>query len=37
MARTVTEIQNEILGSIAANENLAGLNSQSKVAIYHTA
>jgi len=34
MARTVTEIQNEIFGSIVANENLAGLNSQSKVAIY---
>ncbi|WP_281322151.1 nucleotidyltransferase [Flavobacterium aestivum] len=34
MARTVTEIQNEIFGSITANENLAGLTSQSKVAIY---
>lgn len=34
MARTITEIQNEIFTSITANENLAGLNSQSKVAIY---
>lgn len=34
MARTITEIQNEIFEGITANENLAGLNSQSKVAIY---
>lgn len=34
MARTITEIQNEIFTSITANENLAGLTSQSKVAIY---
>jgi hypothetical protein len=34
MARTITEIQNEILASITDNENLAGLTSQSKVAIY---
>ena len=34
MARTITEIQNEIFASITANENLAGLTSQSKVAIY---
>ena len=34
MARTITEIQTEIFTSIAANENLAGLTSTSKVAIW---
>jgi hypothetical protein len=34
MARTIQEIQDEIFASITANENLAELNSQSKVAIY---
>lgn len=34
MARTVQQIQNEIFDSIKANENLAGLTSQSKAAIY---
>lgn len=34
MARKITEIQNEIFANITANENLAMLNSTSKVAIY---
>ncbi len=34
MARTITEIQNQIFTEITANENLATLNSTSKVAIY---
>lgn len=34
MARLIGVIQKEMLDSIAANENLAGLNSQSKVSIY---
>lgn len=34
MARQLTTIQNEILASISANENLVMLNSASKVAIY---
>ncbi|MFV8351548.1 nucleotidyltransferase [Flavobacterium sp. XS2P14] len=34
MARSIGVIQNEMLDSIAADENLAGLNSQSKVSIY---
>lgn len=34
MARTVTEIQNEIFLSITTNDDLAALNSTSKVAIY---
>jgi hypothetical protein len=34
MARTVTEIQREIFASITSNEDLATLNSTSKVAIY---
>lgn len=34
MARTITTIQQEIFDSITANENLAGLTSQSKVSIY---
>ncbi|MDI5894405.1 nucleotidyltransferase [Flavobacterium algoritolerans] len=34
MARSIGVIQNEMLDSIAADENLAELNSQSKVSIY---
>jgi hypothetical protein len=34
MARSIGVIQNEMLDSITADENLAGLNSQSKVSIY---
>lgn len=34
MARKIAEIQQEMFDSIAADENLAGLNSQSKVSIY---
>lgn len=34
MARSIGVIQQEMLDSIAADENLAGLNSQSKVSIY---
>lgn len=34
MARQITVIQNEIFATIAANENLQGLNSTSKVAIF---
>ncbi|WP_395059980.1 nucleotidyltransferase [Flavobacterium sp.] len=34
MARTVTEIQQQIFANITANEDLATLNSTSKVAIY---
>lgn len=34
MARSIGVIQNEMLDGIAADENLAGLNSQSKVSIY---
>lgn len=34
MARSIGVIQNEMLDSIAADEKLAGLNSQSKVSIY---
>lgn len=34
MARTITVIQQEIFDTITADENLAGLNSQSKVSIY---
>lgn len=34
MARSIQEIQNEIFARITANENLAELTSQSKVAIY---
>jgi hypothetical protein len=34
MARTVTEIQQEIFANITSNEDLATLNSTSKVAIY---
>lgn len=34
MARSIGIIQNEMLDSITADENLAGLNSQSKVSIY---
>jgi hypothetical protein len=34
MARSITEIQDEMFMNIAANDNLAALNSQSKSAIY---